>query len=97
MWLHAGDAGRPRRGHTDADHAARRARRTARAKSSIGKIVYLVKTGNEVRALDSTCTHLGCRTRFNPETKQIECPCHGGVYDVTGNVIVGSAAGAASR
>ena len=29
----------------------------------------------------------GCRTRFNPETKRIECPCHGGVYDVNGTVL----------
>jgi Rieske Fe-S protein len=39
--------------------------------------------------LDSTCTHLGCRTRFNPESKLIECPCHGGVYDAAGNVVSG--------
>lgn len=53
------------------------------------KIVYLVKDGTSVRALDSTCTHLGCRTRYNAETKRIECPCHGGMYDATGKVIGG--------
>lgn len=53
------------------------------------RVVYLVKTGDQVRALDSTCTHLGCRTKFNPDTKQIECPCHGGVYDTNGNVVSG--------
>ena len=53
------------------------------------RVVYLVKSGGTVRALDSTCTHLGCRTRFNPETMQIECPCHGGVYDIRGQVIAG--------
>lgn len=53
------------------------------------RIVYLVRTGAEVRALDSTCTHLGCRTRFNPDSKRIECPCHGGVYDAAGNVVAG--------
>ena len=53
------------------------------------RVVYLVKSGDEVRAFDSTCTHLGCRTRFNPESMQIECPCHGGVYDIKGNVISG--------
>jgi cytochrome b6-f complex iron-sulfur subunit len=42
-----------------------------------------------VRAIDSTCTHLGCRTRFNPETRLIECPCHGGVYDTQGQVVAG--------
>lgn len=53
------------------------------------RIVYLVRTGAGVRALDSTCTHLGCRTRFNPDSKLIECPCHGGVYDAAGNVVAG--------
>jgi succinate dehydrogenase / fumarate reductase, iron-sulfur subunit len=54
------------------------------------RVVYLVKTGTSpVRAFDSTCTHLGCRTRFNPETMQIECPCHGGVYDTAGQVVSG--------
>lgn len=53
------------------------------------RVVYLVRAGDEVRALDSTCTHLGCRTRFNPESKRIECPCHGGVYDAAGNVVSG--------
>jgi Rieske Fe-S protein len=52
-------------------------------------VIYLVRNGGEVRALDSTCTHLGCRTRFNPESRLIECPCHGGVYDATGKVIGG--------
>lgn len=53
------------------------------------RTVYLVKDGDAVRALDSTCTHLGCRTRYNGETKRIECPCHGGMYDATGAVIGG--------
>ncbi len=53
------------------------------------RVVYLVRSGGDVRALDSTCTHLGCRTRFNAESGHIECPCHGGRYDATGKVIGG--------
>lgn len=53
------------------------------------RVVYLVRSGDSVHALDSTCTHLGCRTRFNPDSKRIECPCHGGMYDATGRVIGG--------
>jgi len=53
------------------------------------RIVYLVKNGPEVHVLDSTCTHLGCRTRYNPESMKIECPCHGGVYDAAGHVVSG--------
>jgi cytochrome b6-f complex iron-sulfur subunit len=34
-----------------------------------------------VTALDSTCTHLGCRVSWNSESQQLKCPCHGGTYD----------------
>ena len=51
------------------------------------RTVFLVKTGEtEVTALDSTCTHLGCRVSWDAETQQLRCPCHGGVYDSTGAV-----------
>jgi Rieske Fe-S protein len=54
------------------------------------RVIYLVRSaGAPLRALDSTCTHLGCRTRFNPDTMQIECPCHGGKYDISGKVVAG--------
>ena len=66
------------------------ARADGAAESVDRRVVYLVKTGpQQVRAIDSTCTHLGCRTRFNPESRLIECPCHGGVYDTTGQVVSG--------
>jgi quinol---cytochrome c reductase iron-sulfur subunit, bacillus type len=53
-------------------------------------VVYLVRTGEQsVRAMQSTCTHLGCRTSYDRRSKRIMCPCHGGVYDTQGNVIDG--------
>jgi Rieske Fe-S protein len=53
-------------------------------------VVYLVRTGEEDgRALQSTCTHLGCRTSYDRKTKRILCPCHGGVFDVNGDVLDG--------
>jgi Rieske Fe-S protein len=88
MWLHAGDAEDLAEG-TPRPITLRVARPDGPSEVVDRKIVYLVKIGSEVRALDSTCTHLGCRTRFNPESRQIECPCHGGVYDVMGNVLSG--------
>ena len=88
MWLHAGDEA-DLSDDTPLPITLRVARPDGPSEVVDRKIVYLVKTGSEVRALDSTCTHLGCRTRFNPETKRIECPCHGGVYDVNGTVVSG--------
>lgn len=53
-------------------------------------VVYLVRIGDqEVRALHSTCTHLGCRTSYDRKSKLILCPCHGGVFDVEGHVVSG--------
>ena len=88
MWLDAGEAEALEDG-TPLPITLRVARPDGPSEVVDRKIVYLVKAGNDVRALDSTCTHLGCRTRFNSETRQIECPCHGGVYDVSGNVVSG--------
>jgi menaquinol-cytochrome c reductase iron-sulfur subunit len=88
LWLRAGDTTALEEG-LPVPFTLRVARPDGPSEVVDRKVIYLVKTGNEVKALDSTCTHLGCRTRFNSETKQIECPCHGGVYDVNGNVISG--------
>lgn len=65
------------------------ARQDGATESVDRRVVFLVRSGDRVRALDSTCTHLGCRTRVNAETRLIECPCHGGVYDLQGQVIAG--------
>ncbi|NLC16605.1 MAG: FAD-dependent oxidoreductase [Clostridiales bacterium] len=46
--------------------------------SLIGGINYL---GNPA------CTHMGCRTKFNPEEQTWDCPCHGSRFDKFGNVI----------
>jgi Rieske Fe-S protein len=54
------------------------------------QVVYLTKSdGDAVRAMSSTCTHLGCRTSYDPTTKLIKCPCHGGVYTTDGKVVAG--------
>jgi Rieske Fe-S protein len=53
------------------------------------QVVFLVKSGDGVKALSSTCTHLGCRVSWDAEAKQLKCPCHGGVYDRTGAVVAG--------
>jgi Rieske Fe-S protein len=50
------------------------------------RTVFLVRTEGEVAALDSTCTHLGCRVSWNEESKELRCPCHGGVFDHLGTV-----------
>jgi Rieske Fe-S protein len=53
------------------------------------QVVFLVKTGSQVTALSSTCTHLGCRVSWNADEKLLKCPCHGGKFDRTGAVKAG--------
>jgi Rieske Fe-S protein len=65
------------------------ARRDGATEAVDRRVVFLVRTGDRVRALDSTCTHLGCRTRLDPDARLIVCPCHGGVYDLSGQVVGG--------
>ena len=51
-------------------------------------LIYIIKNNNdEITVFSPTCSHLGCSVRWDDERKQFLCPCHGGVYDINGNVI----------
>jgi cytochrome b6-f complex iron-sulfur subunit len=50
---------------------------------------YVARSGGELFALSPVCTHLGCLVRWNPFDNRFDCPCHGGKYDIRGNVIEG--------
>lgn len=51
------------------------------------RTIFLVKASDgQVTAIDTTCTHLGCRVSWDAESKIIKCPCHGGIYDRMGQV-----------
>jgi Rieske Fe-S protein len=53
------------------------------------QVVFLVKSDAGVRALSSTCTHLGCRVSYDANAKLFKCPCHGGVFAPDGRNIAG--------
>jgi cytochrome b6-f complex iron-sulfur subunit len=40
-------------------------------------------------ALSRVCTHLGCLVDYQKGTEVLLCPCHGGKFDLDGNVISG--------
>jgi cytochrome b6-f complex iron-sulfur subunit len=42
-----------------------------------------------VYAMTLICTHAGCEASVNGQ--EVVCPCHGSVYDATGNVLRGPA------
>ncbi len=48
-------------------------------------------------ALSRKCTHLGCAVSWNATRKRFECPCHGSIFDRTGNVIKSPASRALDR
>jgi len=55
------------------------------------QLAYYVYTddGKNFIVMSNICTHLGCQTHWNEAEGHIECPCHGGQFDVQGNVIGG--------
>ena len=60
--------------------------------------IFLVRSGESgVIAIDSTCTHLGCRVSWDVDEQLIKCPCHGGIYDRMGTVKSGPPPAALAR
>ncbi|MDR1685325.1 MAG: ubiquinol-cytochrome c reductase iron-sulfur subunit [Desulfovibrio sp.] len=54
------------------------------------KTAFVVKHADgKITALTNKCTHLGCGVEWNASSKQFTCPCHGGVFDIQGNVTAG--------
>ena len=52
--------------------------------------VILVKTAEgDFRARSATCTHLDCIVEYRRDKNVIWCNCHGGSYDLTGQVLAG--------
>ncbi len=45
---------------------------------------WVVKTDDNVFALSTICTHLGCIPNWTPATQTFECPCHGSGYYMNG-------------
>jgi glycine/D-amino acid oxidase-like deaminating enzyme/nitrite reductase/ring-hydroxylating ferredoxin subunit len=50
--------------------------------------VYKSEEG-KISLLSPTCTHMGCMVSFNAAEKSWDCPCHGGRYNLEGQVLCG--------
>ena len=54
------------------------------------KRAYIVKNEQgKISAIDPTCTHLGCICYWEESIRNFLCPCHGGAFDLEGNVTLG--------
>ncbi len=52
--------------------------------------VWLVRKGDgSLTAFSSICPHLGCSVDWISDTKTFNCPCHGSVFGIEGNVTAG--------
>jgi cytochrome b6-f complex iron-sulfur subunit len=51
--------------------------------------VLLQPSAGEFLALSAVCTHLGCIVKWVDEADEFLCPCHGGRFSTTGQVLAG--------
>ena len=52
---------------------------------------FVVKAAGKVNVFAINCSHLGCSIGLNAGAKRFECPCHGSMFALNGNVIHGPA------
>lgn len=45
----------------------------------------------QIHAVDTTCTHLGCEVEWNNAENSWDCPCHGSRFTYTGDILNGPA------
>ena len=63
---------------------------TKRFKDLRGRDLMLVRTGEqEVKAISTVCTHLGCTVFWQKDRQEFFCPCHNGRFDKNGIVLEG--------
>src|SRR5262245_2653181 len=58
--------------------------RRVRVEGEVPALVWLVRTGNEVRAFAARCPHLGCSVGVAEDHLSFECPCHHARFALSG-------------
>jgi len=51
--------------------------------------LLILTSDGTYRALSASCTHLGCTVQYRSDLHEIWCPCHNGMYDLSGRNISG--------
>lgn len=58
--------------------------------STMQNSVYVVPNGNgSLKVLSSVCPHLGCAVRWVDDKDRFICPCHGGTFTSSGQLVSG--------
>ena len=56
---------------------------------AVNRIVYVVKYQGQLYAFSNICTHMQCDVHWEASLSLFECPCHGGLYSITGRNVGG--------
>jgi menaquinol-cytochrome c reductase iron-sulfur subunit len=56
---------------------------------SVNRIVYIVKHQGALYVFSNVCTHMQCDVHWDAGIHYFLCPCHGGLYTITGQNIGG--------
>lgn len=51
--------------------------------------ILILTTDGQYKAFSAVCTHLSCTVQYRGDTHQIWCPCHNGIYDLSGRNVSG--------
>lgn len=54
-----------------------------------GQPLFLVNSGDGYAVFNGTCTHLGCKVKWEAHRDRFYCPCHQGVFGSDGEVVEG--------
>jgi Rieske Fe-S protein len=60
--------------------------------SKVRHAVWVRRAGEgekDITVLSSICPHLGCPINWHPDETRFFCPCHGGIFDVEGQLTGG--------
>ena len=82
LWssLRSINAGEPRR-IVDLDRVPEGTSHLFRYPTDADPAILVHLPGGELRAFSQKCTHLGCVVYYEPDTTELHCPCHEGLFD----------------
>lgn len=58
-------------------------------RAGVGPVFVVRVSDTQVAAVSAVCTHLRCMLKWDRDKGTIQCPCHDGSFDRTGNVLSG--------